>query len=689
VLACRAFTSAASKPSEPKHRGTEAQIDGVWRRSVPVVKDQHDRLTWSLLYRGISNVCSNAELVTSLHRKSHLYTQLPISLTGTPQGGADSASVVGQDLSGSLARRSSSRQAGKVRRVGKQRNNDDRRSVAPGRAIAGLWAGRTASLPPSAVVPRAQPRPGRFCRGKIAFVSVTWAPNRELIFGLISPIGVNREPVISAFRNELSKVRYGVHRVHVSDTIAAFAGRFSDHDYVARKNALMDAGNRLRKWHKSGDAAALLSILEIGKTRRGLGFPRNILNPNAYVVDSIKHPDEVRRFQATYGPAFIGVGLYEPPLTRRHRISAEARDLLHEPDASAIDKLMSRDEDEGVTYGQKVRNAFELADFILDLSAAPGSIDVQIWRLIRCLFGDVQVTPTIEEYGMSLARSAQAKSGSLARQVGAAIVRGDGSVVAVAANEVARPGGGQYTEGDDLVYPRGRDVNRDKDSSDYYRHKALTDLIKRLQTANALARRHQKTDADELFKRWWNSQEDPWLRQAFQASTIDYVRAVHAEMAVITDAARNGVELRGTTLYSTTFPCHDCAKHIVAAGLRQVVYLAPYPKSLVAELYDDSIEINASSPSGSKVQFRSFVGMAPTRYDEFFLVGKRDRKDDEGRPHRFDASKPHLALPTYAPDPKSVIVAETDSVGAFASRVKQFLTSRRSQTTSRKIRSKR
>lgn len=516
---------------------------------------------------------------------------------------------------------------------------------------------------------------------------MTASSNRELIFGLISPIGVDRDHVISALRNEFSKVSYSVERVHVSDQLRAFAKPFDEHDYVGAKNALMDAGNRMREWHKGGDAAALLCMLEIGKLRRKRGFSRNILTSHTYVVDSLKHPDEIERFQATYGPAFVGIGLYEPPELRRQRMNDSATTLLTKPDLSAIDALILRDEDEGLEFGQKVREAFELADFIVDVSAPPQRIDAQIWRLVRCLFGDVQETPTLHEYGMALARAAQAKSGSLARQVGAAVMHVDGSILAVGTNEVARPGGGQYTAADDAAYPYGRDVNRGKDSSDFYRRKAVIDLLDRLQKAGELAARNRRTDPQELFNRWWYS-DDPWLRKAFQNSTIDYVRAVHAEMSTIADAARNGANLKGCRMYTTTFPCHDCAKHIVDAGLCEVVYLAPYPKSLVAELYGDSIQINVQTPLKGKVHFHSFVGVAPRRYDDFFLIGKRDRKRD-GRPIEFDASKAVLSLPSNTPDPKSVIVSETDAAKAFAEKYKRYLTGRsRHRPNSRASRSR-
>lgn len=126
-------------------------------------------------------------------------------------------------------------------------------------------------------------------------------------------------------------------------------------------------------------------------------------------------------------------------------------------------------------------------------------------------------------------------------------------------------------------------------------------------------------------------------------------------------------------LYTTTFPCHDCAKHIVASGIREVVYLAPYPKSLVAEPYDDSIEVNVPKPDSAKVQFHSFVGIAPSRYQDLFTLGKRRRKDGRGKAIRFDPARARLTLPDYAPAPQTVKIAEQTVLGPFTKKFTQLL----------------
>src|ERR1035441_9924393 len=64
----------------------------------------------------------------------------------------------------------------------------------------------------------------------------------------------------------------------------------------------------------------------------------------------------------------------------------------------------------------------------------------------------------------------------------------------------------------------------------------------------------------------------------------EYGRAVHAEMDALLTCARSGISPRNGTLYTTTFPCHNCTRHLVAAGIRRVVYIEPYPKSKATKL---------------------------------------------------------------------------------------------------------
>jgi cytidine deaminase len=108
---------------------------------------------------------------------------------------------------------------------------------------------------------------------------------------------------------------------------------------------------------------------------------------------------------------------------------------------------------------------------------------------------------------------------------------------------------------------------------------------------------------------------------------IEYGRAVHAELAAIIDAARRGVAVEGTTMYVTTFPCHHCARHIVASGIRRVVYIYPYAKSLARMLHGDALEVEPGQEGTSKVAFEPFLGVAPRSYSNFFTMPIRKRAD--------------------------------------------------------------
>ncbi|WP_257967853.1 deaminase, partial [Vibrio parahaemolyticus] len=111
-------------------------------------------------------------------------------------------------------------------------------------------------------------------------------------------------------------------------------------------------------------------------------------------------------------------------------------------------------------------------------------------------------------------------------------------------------------------------------------------------------------------------------------SLIEYSRAVHAEMDAIVALARNNKESAvGKTLFATTYPCHNCARHIVAAGIKRVVYIEPYEKSLAMKLHDDSI---TDSGESEKVKLSPFEGVSPRRFEAFFR-SNGNRKDDDGR----------------------------------------------------------
>jgi hypothetical protein len=90
-------------------------------------------------------------------------------------------------------------------------------------------------------------------------------------------------------------------------------------------------------------------------------------------------------------------------------------------------------------------------------------------------------------------------------------------------------------------------------------------------------------------------------------------------MEALLACSRNRVSSRGATLYTTTFPCHNCAKHIIAAGITKVVYIEPYQKSKAAEFHKDAMVVGFSEEK-DVVRFEPFVGFGPRHFLDFFSV---------------------------------------------------------------------
>ena len=148
------------------------------------------------------------------------------------------------------------------------------------------------------------------------------------------------------------------------------------------------------------------------------------------------------------------------------------------------------------------------------------------------------------------------------------------------------------------------------------------------------------------------------LRDALLMDLLEFGRVIHAEMHAISSAARIGRAVNGATLYCTTFPCHICATHIIASGIRKVVFIEPYPKSYAQNLHN-SIVVQAGTYAGSIVQFAPFIGIAPFRFRELFERTKR--KDEKGDFIDWVDGKPQpivqYTIPTYLSNEDAVIKA--------------------------------
>lgn len=72
----------------------------------------------------------------------------------------------------------------------------------------------------------------------------------------------------------------------------------------------------------------------------------------------------------------------------------------------------------------------------------------------------------------------------------------------------------------------------------------------------------------------WDDDNFPWLREADTVSNTKYPYVIHAETNAILNFKGDNKDLEGATVYTTLYPCQNCAKFLAQAGIKRVVYLS-------------------------------------------------------------------------------------------------------------------
>jgi len=439
----------------------------------------------------------------------------------------------------------------------------------------------------------------------------------ELVFGLVYAVGTEYRKGVDCLAGQIRRFGYEPIELRMSDYLAAMTSAVWNTEHE-RIDVLMDIGDMIRRQSGRGDVVALSAIAKIAADRHRKFRTKNPkpLGKVAYILYSLKHEDEVAALRRVYGSGFYLIGFFSPEHKRLHHLMHS----LDVPKREAL-RLIGRDQGEQADYGQQTRKTFELADFFV----TSDNFDPELGRLLDLVFGHPYTTPNIDEYSMFLAYAASLRSCQLGRQVGAAIVGDSGDLISIGCNDVPSFGGGLYWPGprDKRDHILGFDSN--DESRDAMVDGIMAALRPRMSKANRLVEGRRLLKHSGLF------------------DLTEYGRAVHAEMDALLACARSNASPRNATLYTTTFPCHNCTRHIIAAGIKRVVYIEPYPKSKAAKLHSDAIEVERAGDGTptEKVPFESFIGVGPRRFFQLFsttlgggyeLVRKKDGKTVKWNP---------------------------------------------------------
>lgn len=322
-------------------------------------------------------------------------------------------------------------------------------------------------------------------------------------------------------------------------------------------------GNKLRDQKSKSflvdcaiDKIAQFRVENGGFYQAGDSPPVPVQKRFAYIIDSLKNPAELERLRQVYGDLLWVVTVFAPNKVRLTRLTDLGADEV------AAQTVMRRDQQDDESSGQQVSKTAHRADyFIRNHSDTRDTLKRSVGRFFDVIFEQELHTPTFEEEGMMKAGAAALQSACLSRQVGAAIYSKERELIGVGCNDVPKSGGGLYSEGDGP-----NDKRCFKWGGQIYHNDE-----RKARLARAIA----KSVSDDAPKNTVDGKPaepfsfDLALKAASQSDAknlIEFSRSVHAEMEAIVSVAREG---KGATskgvLFTTTYPCHNCARHIVAA----------------------------------------------------------------------------------------------------------------------------
>lgn len=493
--------------------------------------------------------------------------------------------------------------------------------------------------------------------------------SHELVVGVVGYAGAGCSAAARRLEALLSLKDYNVHIIKLSSLIErqfdegrvpplVDGGARRGISKLKRACALQDLGDELRATY-GARAVAALAVREIKKIR-GPATPGE--QKIAFVLDSLKHADEVDLLRRVYDLSFRLIAVHCERTERENRLIGDGRSVAKYSGADKVDVIgyMERDEkDKARAHGQQVRDAFYRADFFIDNNAKSHdgeNLTDDLDRFINLLLGAGLVRPTKGERAMYHAHAAALQSSCLSRQVGAALTTEDGTLVSTGTNDVPKFGGGVYDEAsepdcrcfawewsDGQIKFSGCHNDRKKnalrkDISRWLAEQLSDDLAfaahPKSQSGIDTAEKARKEAAVRI-RAVLSEKSELMETMPGVKDIIEYSRSIHAEMNALFAASRSGVSPLNTTLYCTTYPCHNCARHLVTAGVGYVYYIEPYVKSLATELHCDAIATELPAPDKDghrkktgKMVVVPFTGVGPRMYEDFFA--KRGELKDSG-----------------------------------------------------------
>ena len=407
-------------------------------------------------------------------------------------------------------------------------------------------------------------------------------PGNQIVIGLTGPFGAGCSWIADYIRDQ-----YKCRRYSLTDAMRELAPKFVDNLDEEKlfspkhRSYQQDVGDKIRKKDFYAIPARVVDrVKEDEKRDKSLKFLD-------IVIDGIRNPGEMTYLREKY-PHFFVVAVFAPSEVRWNR-----KKEVYKGSQYDFDRDDTRDSGEfEPAWGQKVQLCVDRSDILISNERQfiephiKEELQDKINLYIELMKKPGSMSPNPWELNMGQAYEASLMSTCCKRKVGAIIVREEASEDRSVSYVIASG----YNEAPLNVKPCFQRGGSAKPEYCYKDEKIKTVLKKEYKHCPKCGTELQFPEEFDLPFICTNSGCRARLGSDFMPSKmLDLCIAVHAEEAAILQASKfGGIQIEGSTLYTTTFPCPLCAKMIVYAGIKRVLFAEPYPEDEAIDTLEEA-----------------------------------------------------------------------------------------------------
>lgn len=212
--------------------------------------------------------------------------------------------------------------------------------------------------------------------------------NPELVIGLVGPIGVDLDAIVSFLENALKDVAYRSQVIHITKVMRDLLPhmKVEEDSYSARYRSLISNADTVRRTIDNQAALACLAISEIRRLRQEL---QPTMDPKvareapllgtAFIIRQFKREEEIALLRQVYGRKLIQISVFSDKEERRAQLVKKIKEYgtgtIEEDDAEkqAIDLISIDNNETSDEYGQRVSDVFHRGDVFVRGEVNQGS----------------------------------------------------------------------------------------------------------------------------------------------------------------------------------------------------------------------------------------------------------------------------------------------------------------------------